>query len=321
MSCEEFNKTMMDVSPFLVSKVIENIAGKVNQVKMLKDQSLLIEAKDLKQANTIIQIISLNENTKVKVTEDSKFNSSKGVIYAPQLLCVSDEQLLIDLEDQFITEIKRLETTKDGRKKANGIFFVTFSVPEAPKNVKAAYLSLEVRPFVPKPTQCFGCGKFGHVSKYCKAEIKPCMNCTSINHSDTKEVKCNQQPRCINCNETHHTLNRSQCRRYKEEAAIIRIKITEKIPHREAVERVKGRPNLAQRLSYARTVGSTPPEAAPSSLTPVNASNCQTNSIKNNGTNIIKQLLIQKKSILDPEPSTSKKQKPNQDENDYQMVE
>lgn len=263
MISDENGKTMMDFSPFLVQKVIENVGGVVNETKMLSDRSLLIETKDLKQANKIIQICSLADNMKVVVIEENKFNTSKGVIYAPQLLCVSDDQLLIDLQSQFVSQISRLEVSRDGIKKANGIFFVTFATPELPEKLNAGYLRLEVRPYVPKPTQCFDCGRFGHVSKYCKVTVKQCLNCSSIQHSEDKDNKCSLPSTCINCRDHHHTLNRRQCTRYQEEATIIKVRVTQKITHKAAAEIVRGKPTLQQRPAYAKTVSNTPAPQVP----------------------------------------------------------
>lgn len=79
------DKTMADISPFAVQRALENIAGPEVQAKMLRDGSLLIEAKDLATANKLIQITSILSH-KIKVIEDARFNSIKGVIYAPALL-------------------------------------------------------------------------------------------------------------------------------------------------------------------------------------------------------------------------------------------
>ena len=61
----------------------------------------------------------------------------------------------------------------------------------------------------PRPTQCFKCQKFHHVSKHCHLEAK-CVKCAG-SHPYTQCTKSKEEdPKCVNCGE-NHTANYRGC--------------------------------------------------------------------------------------------------------------
>lgn len=253
MKRKHVTETMRDVSPFLIQKVIQNLCGEVINVSMMSNKNLLIETIDVKQANLLIQLTQMDDNKQVEVQEDVKKNSSKGVIIAPELLCESDEVILEHLTSQQVVEIYRVKRKEaNGNVKETGTFFVTFDKPDLPNNIKAGYMNYNVRPYIPTPTQCYGCGRFGHIAKFCKASNKTCLNCSSPNHFETKESKCQHESECVNCKGRHHALNKRLCNEYKKQCKIQEIRVTEKTTFKEAEQRFRSRSSLAHRLDNAR---------------------------------------------------------------------
>lgn len=250
MKKKNSNENMMKVSPFLVAKVIDNVCGGVNDIRMNKSCNLVIEAKNVAQAAKLIQITKLNEEIEVEVIKNEQMNSSKGVVFAPQLLCETNEILLENLKDQHVTEINRAKKRNfEGDLVDSGLLFITFSIRDIPQSIKAGYLSLPVRPFVPRPMQCFQCGLFGHIAKVCKAKYKPCLACGSPLHQDEKENKCQNIKKCKNCGQDHHTLDR-KCPLYKQNQKIQQIRVYEKVSMKEAVSRFHSRNATHLRLNY-----------------------------------------------------------------------
>ena len=76
--------------------------------------------------------------------------------------------------------------------------FLTFGSPELPKEITVGYLKVKVALFVPNPTRCFICNKFGHTSQRCKVVAK-CPDCEKDKH----EGQCEGPRLCSNCNGPH----------------------------------------------------------------------------------------------------------------------
>ncbi len=62
-------------------------------------------------------------------------------------------------------------------------------------------------PNVGRPTQCFTCHKFGHISNQC-TENNTCFKCGSTEHDGEN---CHEELKCINCGENHHSRS-GKCR-------------------------------------------------------------------------------------------------------------
>jgi hypothetical protein len=57
----------------------------------------------------------------------------------------------------------------------------TFRTKELPPHVYFRNMKIEVFTFVAAVRQCYKCGKFGHVSKFCTKE-KQCFSCGEVKH-------------------------------------------------------------------------------------------------------------------------------------------
>ncbi|KAJ8943554.1 hypothetical protein NQ314_009708 [Rhamnusium bicolor] len=103
-----------------------------------------------------------------------------------------------------------------------------------PEKVNAGiYYSLPVRPYIPAPLRCFNCQKFGHSKNSCDKE--PTCVCGKALHVGTT---CTEPVNCVNCGGEHFARSKN-CPIFKEEAAIQKIKVLEKVPYVEAKRKVK----------------------------------------------------------------------------------
>ena len=79
---------------------------------------------------------------------------------------------------------------------------LTFDLVILPSVVKAAWLRLHVKPYVPTPKHCYHCQRFGHVFAKCWSKLKDlpgtCFNCGQTAHGE-----CNKTPFCVNCGDSH----------------------------------------------------------------------------------------------------------------------
>ena len=111
----------------------------------------------------------------VSIKLHNSFNSSKRVIYCPDLAHVSDEEILETLKPQNVTELFRFKLRVNGEYTAS--FVLTLNSPILPNDIKAGYKLLRVSPYIPQPMRCYQCQKFGHITKTCKS-IALCGFCS-----------------------------------------------------------------------------------------------------------------------------------------------
>ncbi|GFR72454.1 nucleic-acid-binding protein from mobile element jockey [Elysia marginata] len=90
-------------------------------------------------------------------------------------------------------------------------FILTFNSPTPPTQVKAGYVKLNVRPYVPTPMRCFKCHKFGHGREKCRRQDPICGKCGKVGHA---AENCKNDPHCVN----------KVCPKYAEEQAILRYR-------------------------------------------------------------------------------------------------
>ena len=225
--------TMANVSPFLVETAVTGTAGEEMEVKLLRDGSVLIQTKNVQQAQKLIKLTGLSSTIPITVTEHEKLNSSKGVIMCRMLNTCTEEEILGNLKNQGVTEIYAVKKTIEGFLKPTGTYFLTFSTTKIPEEIKIAYLNVKVNPYVPEPTRCFNCLQYGHISKNCpKKEERLCINCSDPHHTEDEE-KCSRPSKCIHCPGKHNSISRD-CPKYIQQKTILKIKVTDCVSFPEA---------------------------------------------------------------------------------------
>ncbi|GFX46056.1 putative RNA-directed DNA polymerase from transposon X-element [Trichonephila clavipes] len=76
----------------------------------------------------------------ITVVPHNTLNYSRGVISAADLLNVSTEEIKENMVDQMVCEVRRITIRRDGQVLNTKHLILTFSTPELPQSVKAAYL-------------------------------------------------------------------------------------------------------------------------------------------------------------------------------------
>lgn len=264
-TCDD--KKFPGISPFLLKKVIDNAAGgPVITAKLTREGKIFVHTKDRKQASkimTISHMISYN----VIVKEDEKRNKSVGVIFCPDLKYSSDDEILKELGSQHVSGLKRMtKKNTEGNIYETGLYFLTFDMQAIPKEMKIGYQIIDVREYIPNPTQCFKCLKFGHTQKFCNSkEEKKCGNCSKVIHTIFEDgQKCQRKTRCNNCGSSEHGSFAKTCPVYVMEKEITAIKVKSKVTYRKAREEYCLKNPLHER-SFASTVTSQgrPPDIRP----------------------------------------------------------
>lgn len=235
------------ISPFKISKILYGLIGEIKNVRKIRD-GLLVETKTANQSRRLLQVKKFGDFF-VEVVPHETLNSCKGVVYCPDLLNCSTEEIIDELKTQGVINVRRLKTKRNGLVIETPNHVLTFNKPSLPIEIKAAFHILKVRPYIPQPTRCFNCQAIGHPASRCaRIKICPCGD------SHDELIPCRDPKICVNCRGPHSAAYLN-CPKLKEEAAIQKVKATENISYGDAKRRVKSqtpKPNI----SYAAATSS-----------------------------------------------------------------
>ncbi|GBM32504.1 hypothetical protein AVEN_156598-1 [Araneus ventricosus] len=254
-------ETFHGVSPFLVEKTISGALGEVKSTKKLRSGELLVKVNSPTQAKKTLNVQTLSTRA-VTVTPHATLNSSKGVISCADLLNDPIENITKELSNQGVTHVRRITIRRNGQLLNTKHLILTFSSEKLPEYIKAGYMRLSVRAYIPNPLRCFNCQRFGHSKLACRGTLT-CDCYAEVGHDSTD---CTTKEKCINCKGNHTSFSRD-CSAWKQEKETITTKITNQISYPEARKLVKSR-TPAPGTSFASAIKKTPVAI----LTPTNQS-------------------------------------------------
>ena len=233
--------SMTKANPFRVTEAIKKaVNGDVKNVKPLKSGDLLIEAFNKTQVEKLCKIQKIGEMP-VMVKVAKQYNMTKGVIYAPSLIDMSEEEIVEELKSCKVVQARFIN--KGPSKKRTPLIILTFESSSLPTELKCGYLNVRVDKYIPPPLRCYKCNGFGHTANVCKKQI----SCTKCAEAHTRDECINMDIKCSNCNcEDHSALDRN-CPIYKQEKEIMHIKVSDNISYFEAKKRYEA-------VSYANKV-------------------------------------------------------------------
>lgn len=232
------------VSPFVIAKILYGLVGDLKQVKKIKD-GLLVETVSAAQSKRLAKVDMFGE-MQVEIVSHGSLNICKGVVYCPDLLNCTTEEIQCNLREQGVIDVKRIQAKRDGAFVDTPNHILTFDRPNLPSSIIVAkYLNLKIRHYIPQPLRCFRCQKFGHTSKNCTRE--PICFCGHPIHEGSP---CEGSFICVNC-QGPHAANDTNCPKLKEEKAIQELKVKERITYYEARKKIITSTPV-QSVSYAK---------------------------------------------------------------------
>ena len=111
-------------------------------------------------------------NLKIKTYPHKTLKSSKGVMRNKELSQCSREEILTELKNQGITDIKRITIKKENQPVQANIYILNFNSPTIPKEIKISYINKKkIEQYIPNPLRCFKCQKFPNLSKQLKIRL------------------------------------------------------------------------------------------------------------------------------------------------------
>ena len=239
---------------FELHREIVNCIGREPKITRQGEETLLIEVSSPEES-VKLQKMKMAKGSEVKCTPHRSPNQCKCVIYSKDFINYSEERLQKEFESQNVIEVKRMMKKVSGNLCPLPLLILTFDMLKLPDTVSAAWLRLQVRPYVPSPRRCFYCQMFGHVFTSCRRKLKNeaqiCVNCGEEDHGE-----CSRPPHCFNC-KGDHAANAKICDRYQFEKEVLVVKTKERITFKEAKQRVS--PRFNQLFSFATVVKKTNP--------------------------------------------------------------
>ncbi|GFO00317.1 poly(a) RNA polymerase, mitochondrial [Plakobranchus ocellatus] len=180
----------------------------------------MVELKSNDQAKKLGAIATFLDIpvTVTSVSPHKSLNSSKGVIRSRDLRCCPEEEMVEELSG--VTHARRIKVRRGEDKIQTDTVVLTFDSPKPPSRIRAGYLTLDVRPYVPLLMRCYKCQRYGHGKDRCK---KPAAVCVGCGKGGYVERDCSADPHCVNCREDH-TASSKTCPKFLEEQAILRYK-------------------------------------------------------------------------------------------------
>ena len=246
-------KPLTKMSPFVIQKTIQSVAGDVKKVTKMKNGSLLVECQRHQQSENLLSLKTIL-NIPVSVTPHRTLNFCQGIVRDRDhdLADMSEEEICNELKPQNITQVKRFTKKSEGQTIKLNTYLLTFGLSSLPSHIYIGPYRIKVDTYVPNPTRCFKCQKFGHGKSSCRGTER-CVKCSVQGHSS---FECDGTVKCANCGGDHMS-NSRLCEYYKKEFNIQKLKAEEKIPYQEARKRLSV-PDNSQPTSYADKVrGST----------------------------------------------------------------
>ncbi|GBM35028.1 hypothetical protein AVEN_240383-1 [Araneus ventricosus] len=207
--------------------------GDVKSTKELLSGDLLVEVQSRKQSEQIVKLKTFS-NILITVSPHATLNSSKGVITCGELLNVPTEEIHKELQGQGVSHVRRISIRRDGQLLNTKHLILTFDSVQLPENIKAGYMRLSVRTYIPNPLRCFKCQRFGHSKTSCRGTLT-CACCTEVGHESNDFTRTEK---CVNCKGEHTSFSRN-CFAWKQEKEIITTKIKKQISYQEARKLVK----------------------------------------------------------------------------------
>lgn len=230
------NRPITKMSPFLIQKALQGLAGEPKSVKKLYSGQLLVEVDKEAHAKNLLRT-KMFVDLPVEVFAHKSLNTVKGVVRSRDLRDCSEEEILIGLRSQGVEGVKRISVRRNGEQIPTNTFILTFAGTRLPLTIKAGFLSIPVDMYIPNPLRCFKCQQFAHHKQRCTSEKDVCARCGQKDHDDTN---CTSPFHCANCNGDHPAYSRT-CPVFLKEKEIQRVKYQGEMSFPEARKVVEAR--------------------------------------------------------------------------------
>ncbi|GFR15945.1 putative RNA-directed DNA polymerase from transposon X-element [Trichonephila clavata] len=170
----------------------------------MRSGDLFLEVSSSNQATILAKLQKLAQ-LDVTVSPHGSLNFSLGVISPADFLNLSSEEILENLQDQKVCGVRRITIHRDGQVLNTKHLILTFSTPDLPQYVKAAYLRCPAREYIANALRCFNCQQYGHLKNVCRGQ-PTCPRCGEAGHDSND---CSKKENCVNSKGEHPAYSRA----------------------------------------------------------------------------------------------------------------
>ena len=105
-----------------------------------------MEYTNKKQIESLLRLQKFHD-LRVQVSLHSSLNTCKGVVRCPDLKGVSEQEILEEMREQGVINVRRIKVRYDGTLKDTNTFVFTFNTSVLQKQLKVAFLRVSVDPY------------------------------------------------------------------------------------------------------------------------------------------------------------------------------
>ena len=194
---------------FKVKKFINQKLGHVKRpdISRFGRSSFLLHAKSDGQAAMLLNMKLDPEDFVKEVKPHYNFSYARGVIFNEDLYDMNVEEIL---------EMCPVGVWKIFKIPRSSMIILTFRSSDLPTEIIVDHEFIRVRPYRPRPLQCFNCFGYGHASRVC-TRGKICQSCSEPEHGD-----CTKPKVCVNCKAAHHARDKNCTAFKKEQEALLK---------------------------------------------------------------------------------------------------
>ena len=216
----------------------------------MKNGCLLIECCRQQQSKNLLSLTSISD-LQISVSPHRTLNSCQGIIRDRDhdLAELSEEEISKELKSQNVSHVKRFTKKSEGKIVKLNTYLLKFELSTLPEHIYLGPYRIKVDAYVPSPTRCFKCQKFGHGRSSCKGTEK-CVKCSEGGHSS---FDCEGEVKCSNCG-LNHMANSKNCEYYIKEMKIQKLKTEKNISYQEARKLTSTSSSSSPSSSYADKV-------------------------------------------------------------------
>jgi len=247
------NTNITKQHPLAIKKALLVIDSTIrdDQIKYSKE-SIRINCRDeaqkikFKNVSNLIGIeISISEHSSISRSALNLEHFEKVIIFGV-LTEITEEEIRRETKAISVKRLSKKGSVEGERTDTESVILAYGSEP--PRMVQIGFQTYKTKTFIPLPTRCWRCQRFGHAESSCRGKVT-CPRCAG-NHKyeecsikndnvDTDEtIVKNTHLRCVNCSQQHSAAYRN-CPEYLKSKEIAKIKTMFKLTYSQATKKMK----------------------------------------------------------------------------------
>jgi len=213
-SAADMNQALSTLSPFFLGKALFAQIGTLKTIKRLQRGDILAETES-QVYSTKLQHLSKLGGVRVQITPHCSLNTCKWVICSQEVAACSVEEIIWELKPQGVppSQVWKMDVQPD-------VQILSFALSRPPQHIKAGYICLPVKLYIPNRLRCYKCQKYEHGSNTCCGSVV-CVRCGATDHDDNG---CNCEIKCANC-DGNHMASSKECPVWVREKKVQQIRV------------------------------------------------------------------------------------------------